>query len=393
MLESRCRADHRVSLPQHLPIRALVLGLILAVASGVGVSLFASAADAALPNSTVGAVADNADAARHPEVGNDAFIGVIGEPVSFDICLNDSGGNGQIVRTRESGGYPVGLNRTGCLITGVPVACDTRLYEYRATDAAGEYAIATVAITIVGCEEPLPTATAVPPTATAVAPTATATAIPPTATAVPPTATAVPPTATPIPPTATAVPPTPVPATATAVPPTATAVPPTATAVPPTATAVPETPTPIPPTPVPPTATAVPATPVPATATPVPTTSAAATCDGRTVTVDLRLGALPTEGDDVILGTDGADVIDGLGGADTVCGLGGDDDIVGGPGNDVLLGGDGNDTIDAGLGDDIVHGEGGDDVLEGGLGIDYIFGGEGDDTCSDIGGFGRMWNC
>ena len=86
-----------------------------------------------------------------------------------------------------------------------------------------------VALCITACNEPPPTATAIPPTAT-LAPTATA--VPPTATPAP-TATAIPPTAT-LAPTATAVPPTATPApTATAVPPTAT-LEPTATAIPPT---------------------------------------------------------------------------------------------------------------------------------------------------------------
>src|SRR5690606_5762985 len=43
-------------------------------------------------------------------------------------------------------------------------------------------------------------------------------------------------------------------------------------------------------------------------------------CQGQEVTVDLRLGQEPTEGDDVILGTPGPDLIDGLGGDDVICG-------------------------------------------------------------------------
>ena len=46
-------------------------------------------------------------------------------------------------------------------------------------------------------------------------------------------------------------------------------------------------------------------------------------CSGAAVTVDLALGELPTEGDDVIQGTDGDDVINGLGGNDIICGEGG----------------------------------------------------------------------
>ena len=315
MLESRCRAGHRVSLSQRVPLRVFLLGLIVAVTAGVGLTFFAGSAGAVVADETDLVAFDVAvsevAASRVPEVGNDAFIGVVGEEVSFDICLNDAPGDGTTVRTREFGGYPVGLARSGCLITGVAAECDTRLYQYRATDVDGDFAIATVAITIIGCE-PLP---------------------------------------------------------------------PTAIPVPPTATPIPATPTPVAPT----------ATPAPPT--PVPTTPAAATCDGRAVTVDLRSGAMPTEEDDVILGTNGEDTIDGLGGDDTVCALGGDDTVTGGPGNDVLLGGDGDDNLNGGDGNDIVHGDDGNDQLQGGLGIDYIFGGEGDDSCADIGGFGRIWDC
>ena len=74
----------------------------------------------------------------------------------------------------------------------------------------------------------------------------------------------------------------------------------------------------------------------------------ARTCGGADVTVNLALGEMPTEGDDVILGTDGADVIDGLGGADYICGEGGDDVILGGSGADVIFGGSGADEINAG---------------------------------------------
>lgn len=93
-------------------------------------------------------------------------------------------------------------------------------------------------------------------------------------------------------------------------------------------------------------------------------------CNGLEVTVDLALGELPTEGDDVIIGTSGDDVINGLGGRDVICGL---------QGNDTIDGGDGFDVILAGFGDDIVFGGGGNDLLVGSRGIDTISGGNGND--------------
>jgi Ca2+-binding RTX toxin-like protein len=91
---------------------------------------------------------------------------------------------------------------------------------------------------------------------------------------------------------------------------------------------------------------------------PVPPPSS---CDGRTVTVDLALGQVPTAGDDVIRGTTLGETINALGG------------------NDVICGGGGNDAIDAGAGDDRLFGEAGNDSLNGGLGNDRIDGGVGAD--------------
>lgn len=155
-------------------------------------------------------------------------------------------------------------------------------------------------------------------------------------------------------------------------------------------------PTAVPTTTAAPTATAVPSGP---TATPAPTTvPAEGTCGGAVVTVDLALGQLPTDGDDVIMGTpgndmiaagDGHDVICGGDGADTIWGQGGADDIYGGDGDDRLRGGDGNDEvfggngaddINGGRGDDRVSGEAGDDkVVRGGTGNDVVSGGDGND--------------
>jgi Ca2+-binding RTX toxin-like protein len=118
-------------------------------------------------------------------------------------------------------------------------------------------------------------------------------------------------------------------------------------------------------------------------------------CGGEAVTVDLNLGQVPTEGDDVIFGTLGDDVIDGLGGDDIICARAGADTVVGGDGNDTInggngvdaiTGGDGNDTLNGGGGPDLISGNSGDDVIDGGGGNDRVFGGSGDDTISGGGG-------
>ena len=107
--------------------------------------------------------------------------------------------------------------------------------------------------------------------------------------------------------------------------------------------------------------------------------SAGVRCANAAITVNLGLGELPTDGDDVILGTDGPDVINARGGDDIICGGGGDDLINGGDGRDTILGGAGNDTINAGQGLDTVFGEDGDDFVSGGKGKDTLIGGAGND--------------
>ena len=102
-------------------------------------------------------------------------------------------------------------------------------------------------------------------------------------------------------------------------------------------------------------------------------------CGADEVTVNIGLGDVPTEGDDVILGTDGDDVINGLGGNDVICGEGGNDIINAGRGADTVFGGAGADVINAGQGRDTVYGQGGDDFVSGGRGKDTIVGGGGDD--------------
>ena len=114
-------------------------------------------------------------------------------------------------------------------------------------------------------------------------------------------------------------------------------------------------------------------------------------CNDLEVTVNLALGDVPTDGDDVILGTAGSDVIDAGAGNDVVCGGDGDDVISGGAGKDVIFGGAGDDrinagqgvdTVDAGDGDDVVAGGRGKDTIDGGAGEDVLRGNKGDDTLS-----------
>lgn len=121
-------------------------------------------------------------------------------------------------------------------------------------------------------------------------------------------------------------------------------------------------------------------------------------CAGQPATVNLGLGQVPTEGNDVIVGTPGDDVIPGFGGDDVICGGGGndiiwgqagndtiygddgDDKLRGGDGIDTLLGGDGADDLGGGRDNDRLMGDAGDDVaLRGGTGNDTIDGGDGDD--------------
>lgn len=103
-------------------------------------------------------------------------------------------------------------------------------------------------------------------------------------------------------------------------------------------------------------------------------------CGGRSVSVDLAAGDVPTAQDDVILGTAGRDTIDAGAGDDVVCALGGADDITGGAGNDIIYGGGGNDSVTAGAGDDTVYGQVGGDTLRGGDGADRLLGGGGFDA-------------
>lgn len=138
----------------------------------------------------------------------------------------------------------------------------------------------------------------------------------------------------------------------------------------------------------------------------------AATCDGKSVTIDMTTNGgngFGTGGDDVILGTPNADTINGAAGNDTVCGGGGSDTIFGGLGNDrlfgdggddVLYGASGNDYLHGGVGGDTMFGQGGpdrlfglggDDTARGGGSQDFVYGGYGRDRLFGDGGVDRVW--
>lgn len=123
------------------------------------------------------------------------------------------------------------------------------------------------------------------------------------------------------------------------------------------------------------------------TTPPAPGSTSSGKCGGKTVTVHLSQGQVPTSGDDVILGTSAAEVIDGLGGDDTICGKGGADTIKGGAGNDVVIGGNGADVVTGGAGKDRLVGGTGNDKLTGGNGNDTLVGGVGKDRL--VGGKGN----
>ncbi len=103
-------------------------------------------------------------------------------------------------------------------------------------------------------------------------------------------------------------------------------------------------------------------------------------CNNEEVTVNLALGDVPTDGDDVILGTDGPDVIEAGAGSDTICGGDGDDTINAGAGDDTVLGGLGDDTINGSGGDDVISGDKGADIINGDSGNDELRGNKGNDT-------------
>lgn len=103
------------------------------------------------------------------------------------------------------------------------------------------------------------------------------------------------------------------------------------------------------------------------------------TCFGLVVTVDIALGQVPTDGDDVIGGTSGDDFIAAGDGNDLICGEGGNDRIWGQGGDDLILGGTGDDQLRGGDGNDWLSGESGSDDLNGGRDNDTVLAGDDDD--------------
>ncbi|MBE9219007.1 calcium-binding protein, partial [Dolichospermum flos-aquae] len=79
--------------------------------------------------------------------------------------------------------------------------------------------------------------------------------------------------------------------------------------------------------------------------------------------------AIPTDGNDILVGTDGYDNIDGLDGNDLIQGLAGNDSLYGSDGNDTLEGGDGDDYLNPGDGVNAIAGGTGSDKLD--LNYDY----------------------
>lgn len=102
-------------------------------------------------------------------------------------------------------------------------------------------------------------------------------------------------------------------------------------------------------------------------------------CGSVVATVNLALGQVPTNGNDVIVGTPGPDVIAAGDGDDVICGLGGNDIIFGQNGNDIIHGGEGDDKLRGGNGNDTIHGDNGADNVAGGRDDDFVYGDAGDD--------------
>jgi Ca2+-binding RTX toxin-like protein len=74
--------------------------------------------------------------------------------------------------------------------------------------------------------------------------------------------------------------------------------------------------------------------------------------------------AIPTDGNDILVGTDGYDNIDALDGNDLIQGLAGNDSLYGNDGNDTLEGGDGDDYLNPGDGVNAIAGGTGSDKLD-----------------------------
>lgn len=100
--------------------------------------------------------------------------------------------------------------------------------------------------------------------------------------------------------------------------------------------------------------------------------------------------ALPTGGDDRLVGTLDGDTLEGGAGNDLLYGLDGDDYLDGGTGYDRIDAGAGNDEIYGGSGNDLIMGGEGDDIIQAGPGNDVVYGGKGDDTFIFNAGDGRL---
>lgn len=85
-----------------------------------------------------------------PVARDDLITGTIATSLTYDICANDSFGNGASTPIRISGWYGPGLSRTDCVISGVPGRVGSFTYRYQLVDADGDSDEATVTISIDG---------------------------------------------------------------------------------------------------------------------------------------------------------------------------------------------------------------------------------------------------
>jgi Ca2+-binding RTX toxin-like protein len=95
-------------------------------------------------------------------------------------------------------------------------------------------------------------------------------------------------------------------------------------------------------------------------------------------------------GDDVIIGGAGNDRIRGQAGNDTIDAGSGGDYVQGGDGDDIVEGGDGNDLLAGDADNDTLSGDAGDDIINGGTGNDLLVGGAGNDRLNGDAGQDRL---
>ncbi|HSB57380.1 MAG TPA: HYR domain-containing protein [Nitrosopumilaceae archaeon] len=86
--------------------------------------------------------------------------------------------------------------------------------------------------------------------------------------------------------------------------------------------------------------------------------------------------------DDTLTGTNLSDLIFGLQGSDIIEGEEGDDCIIAGDGDDIIFGNDGDDKISGDNGNDIIRGGSGGDTIYGNSGFNIIDGGDDHDSCN-----------